>query len=266
MTSAGDLVSEHELPAEPQARPAPAEEGYWLPTDDGIVRALEGEVVDERSYAGTPTDVTSTDEWVLVSLSHRERDGGTLMAYEPDLDRVFSRGLDGLQLGGQPAVLDDRIVVATYDPDGARVIALDDQNGSIAWETSLGEATAAAPALAGDRIVAATTEGTVALTTGGQRTWNASDDPYIASPGVLGDLVLPSSANDELVALHTDGTVAWTWSDGVDSPPYTHHGGTDAASEDGDETDDPDPQATPTLGLLGLTVVGWTALRARRDD
>jgi len=60
--------------------------------------------------------------------------------------------------------------------------------------------------------------------------------------------------------------VAWTWSDGVDSPPYTHHGGTDAASEDGDETDDPDPQATPSLGLLGLTVVGWTALRARRDD
>lgn len=260
LSSEGDVQAEHELPVSPEARPALAEDGWWVPTNTGIARVADGEVVDERDYAGTPTDVTVEGEHVLVSLAHRERDRSTLMVYEPDLDLAFSRGLSSYRLGGQPAVVSDAIVVGTYHPDGARVVALAGNNGSIAWERSLPNATAAAPASIGDRIVTATTEGVVGFAADGTRLWTHASQPYIASPASVGDLAVASSADNELVALHPNGSVAWTWSDGVELPSWSHHGAADASngSADADAA-----QETPGLGALVLLVFGLAALPAR---
>lgn len=263
----GVIEAEHEAPV-PATRPAPASEGgWWVPRPGELAHVVEGEVVDQRDYSGSPTDVTVEGERVLVSLEERDTSPqrATLMVYDASLELEVSRGLEALRLGGQPAVLEDRIVVATYDPSGARILAVNASDASIDWEHRLPEATAAAPALLGDQIVAATTEGLEAFAPDGTPLWEDPSQPYLDSPVLVGDRIVASAADNVLRALHTNGTEAWSWSDGVVMPAWSHHGESEASPEEDEASEEPSPTAAGSLAaLVGLAAAALAAGRIRQ--
>lgn len=252
----GEIVRERGLDVNPRARPAPARQGgWWLASGSALVHLSEGEILDEAGFSGSPTDVTATADGVLVSLTHRDSDKATLMSFTPSLELNWSRSVEALRLGGHPAVLDDRIVVGTYDPSGARLIALEPSGTSIAWDRRLPNATAAAPSAVQGTVVAATTEGLVGLDADGNRLWDHPTQPYLDSPSRLNDLVVASGSANRLVALHANGTLAWTWTDGVETPSWsTHH-------DDGGSKSEPTSSDGELLGVgLWPLLVGGAAL------
>lgn len=229
----GAITEDTQLDVEPRAEPVPAGEGWWVAGPDGLALVQDGQVVEEASFAGRPTDLTTSADHVLVSLSHSQRSQATLMAFTPGLELDFSRATSGLRLGGSPATTGQAYVVGTYDPDGARALALDATNGTLLWERSLGNATAAAPASVDGKLVFATTEGLEALSPAGERLWNVSAQPYLESPVTTGELITPTGRANRLVAVHPNGSLAWTWTDGVDLPSWTaHHAETTSGEED----------------------------------
>lgn len=238
VTAEGEVTDEGRIPVEPQALPVPAPDGdWWVAGAEEIVRLSEGQVVERAPYSGQPTDLTATDDHLLVSLRAEDEQRVTLMAFDRSLELDWSRSMDGLRIGGHPAVLDDLVVVGTFNPDAARLFALDPADGSLAWERGLGNLSATAPAAFGNRIAAATVDGIHAFSADGTPLWNHSMTPGVASPGTLDGLIVPQGANNVLVALEPDGTVAWTWSDGSRSTDWpTDHaaaGVEETASGDG---------------------------------
>jgi hypothetical protein len=268
ISPSGEILANHSLPSQPVAEPAPAPDGdWWIPTRDAIERVgPSGELAETSRYTGVATDVTAADEHVLVSLTHRGDRRGTLMAFEHDLDLDWSRGLSGLRLGGSPATLDDAYAVGTYDPNGARLVWLAAENGSIQREHGSVNATAAAPAAVSGGLAVATTERLAGLTAEGNRTWTVDVAPLLASPEEVAGYVTVAGGENRVPAVHPNGTLAWTYSDGVTSPPWDdHHGGAgsseSSATTGGDESQDgvPLPRPVAIAALAGAAI----AARAR---
>lgn len=257
----GEVRAEHDLPRAPEARPAPADEGWWVPMADGLARVVEGEIVDRRDYTGMPTDVTVDGERVLVSLSHPDRGRSTLMVYDASLELIWSRGLQGLRLGGQPAVVEDRIVVGTYG-QSARLVALDAADGSIAWQRPVANATAVAPAAVGGDLVAATNDGLQAYAPDGTPRWQHAASPYLESPSRVGEAISVSSSENRVDVLHPNGTLAWSFSDGIELPAWSHHGEEAGASSDGD-AGDPQPVEVPGPSAALVALASLLALAGR---
>lgn len=266
ITPEGEARANRSLPEAPTAQPAPAPEGgWWVPLPEELVRVREGEVVDRLHHGATVTDVTATSERVLLSLTHRSQSEAELRVLDPEGNLSFTRTLEGLRLGGSPAVLDDRIAVGTYDPDGARLVAFRAANGSTVWERELGGATAAAPAAIDEVIVVATNDALAAFAPDGTQRWQRPAQPYLASPAVVDGLLVPSSSDNELVAVHADGARAWTYSDGVTMPSWSHHGETDAAPDTDDEpAPEPVDVPAPALASLLAALAGALLLGSRR--
>lgn len=269
ITADGGVQQERELQVRPRVAPAPAPEGdWWLASGSELVRLSGGEVVDSAGYSGTPTDVHATEEHVLVSLSHRGEGRSTLMAFDASLDLDWSRSLEGLRLGGTPALQRDAIVVATYDPSGARIVSLAADDGSLLWETRQANATAAASSTLDDRVVAATTEGLVALGENGTEAWSVDADLYLESPWTRDGLLVPSGADNRLVAVRPNGTTAWTWTDGVETPGWASHHAADgpagAAENASGPASDPRPVPLGSAVLAALAASGLASLLVRR--
>lgn len=264
VTPEGEIDTDQQLPEAPAAEPAPAEEGgWWVPLSEELVRLDDGEIHEASGYNATVTDVTSAEGQVLVSLAHRSEGVAELLVLEPDGSLVFSRTLDGLRFGGSPAHLDEAILVATYDPDGARLVALDPGDGDDGWERELAGATAAAPAGLNGRVLVATNDALAAYEADGTQAWHQQARPYLDSPATVAELVVPSGADNRLRAFHADGEPAWTWTDGVETPSWSHHGDAqraDPADGDGGADEQLDAPA-PASGVLLLLLAGLGLVR-----
>lgn len=271
VTPQGDIAAEQQLPDAPATEPVPAARGgWWVPLADDLVRLEDGEVQRRSGYNATVTDVTTAEGHVLVSLAYRSERTAELLVLDAAGSLVFSRTLDGLRLGGSPAHLGEAIIVGTYDPDGARLVSLQAGDGEAAWERGLAGATAAAPAEANGTVLVATNDALTAYEPDGTQLWQREARPYLDSPFTVGELIVPSGSNNSLQALHGDGEIAWTWTDGVEMPSWSHHGGADVAGpEDGDEEEaSDDVLETPSTGIgAALAAIAGLALgcAARRS-
>lgn len=261
ITPEGQVQANLSLPEAPTAQPAPAQGGgWWVPLSEELVRVQEGEVVDRLHHGATVTDLTATSEHLLLSLTHRSQNEAELRVLDPSGEPVVNRTLNGLRLGGSPAVLDGRVIVGTYDPAGARVLALNLTDGSVAWEHTLPQQTAVAPAVVDDEVVVASNAKLTAFTPDGEQLWSRPAEPYLASPAVVEGLIVPSSSSNQLLALHPNGTTAWTYTDGVTMPSWSHHEENDAGADTGDEpaaepVDVPAPAAAPLLAALAAALL-----------
>lgn len=270
VSSAGEVIAETELPASPVAEPEPASAGgWWLPASEAVIRVEEGQARERLETQGRPTDVTLAGQRLLVSQTSREGGGAPLTVAHESGSTQWSRNLSGLRLGGSPAVLEDRIVVSTYDPDGARVLALEPETGRTLWEQRPADATAAAPAAFEGEIVVATTEGITSYTAEGEHRWTRGANPYLQSPAVVGDLTMPASSSNVLLALYNNGTQAWSWTDGVEMPSWSHHGQNEENASENDSRQ-PQPEAAPALpgaaiGALLALAAGWAGVSGRRQ-
>lgn len=252
LTTDGDIVTERELDARPLTRPAPAPGGGWyVATSNELVHLVDGEAAKRASFEGRPTDVTVREDAVLLSLAHRNEGRGTLMVFNTELELDWSRSIGGLRLGGSPAMLEQTVVVATYDPEGARLVGLEGPRGNITFDQRVANTTALAPAAHEESIFASSTSGLLAFDGQGTLQWAQPSRPYLASPVVLDQTVVASSADNELVALGLDGTVAWRFTDGVDLPSWSHHGG----SSDGAVEPTPFVEATAIV-LMAAVLAG----------
>lgn len=256
VSPSGEVEAERELAAKPTATPAPDPSGgWWLAYPSELVHRQGGESTTLASYDAFPTDVTVEGERVYLSLAHRSERQGELRVYEGD-ELAFSRTIDGMRFGGSPAAAGERIVVGTYDPDGAQLVALDAHDGSRAWDRQIAGATAVAPASVNGTIVAASNDHILAYEPDGTQRWQQQAQPYLDSPVAVGDHVVPSSAGNQLVAYEPDGTKAWTFTDGVDMPSWSHHG--DAPTSEPNASTDEDssaPQASTPGPALGVTAL-----------
>jgi outer membrane protein assembly factor BamB len=270
VTPEGEVDSQAQLPATPQVEPAPARYGgWWVALEDELVRWHEGQIHERVGFEGRPTDVTASGDHVFLSLAHGGERQAELQVLDPSGELAFSRVLDGLRLGGSPAVVDDRVVVGTYDPDGARLVAYEIPNSSEAWDRQLAGATAAAPAALDGAVVVAATDTIAAYEPNGSQRWSREASPYLASPATPGDRAVPPGSANEIVAYETDGAQAWTYTDDVDQPSWTHHDGANLSGPDTAEQreglDDLVQTPGPTAGLLlGLALVLAFATRRTR--
>lgn len=267
ITPTGEVAANRSLPEAPTAEPAPAQRGgWWVPLAEELVRVQAGEIVDRVPHGATPTDVTRTDEHVLLSLAHRGQGEAELRVLDASGEAVFNRTLDGLRLGGSPALLDGRIVLGTYDPEGARVLALNLTDGSLVWEHTLPQETAAAPTTIEDQVVVASNAKLTAYDADGDRRWSRPAEPYLASPAVVDGLLVPSSSANQLLAVHANGTTAWTYTDGVAMPSWAHHEGTDENATDTEDETAPQPVDVPAAGIASLVacLAGGALVGSRR--
>jgi hypothetical protein len=268
VSAEGEIVAEIQLPGAPAAEPVPAPAGgWWMPLADELVRLEDGEVVQRWSFEGRPTDVTTDGERVIASLASLEASQAELVVLA-DGEPVFNRSVDALRIGASPAVVNGTLVAGTFSPDGARLLAFDVAADEQVWSRSLGEATAAAVTGHEGRLYAVASDALLAYTADGERLWWQDADPYLASPGVVGDLVVPSAADNELAAYALDGSPAWTYTDGVDMPPWTHHGGSgEEPADGGGEQPSEDDGFGPALWIAaGAAAVAVGALGAWLQD
>lgn len=271
LSTDGEVRQRRQVDPGPATAPVPAPGGGWvLAGGQGRIGLLrpDGSLEHSTRLGGSPTDLARAGELVLASF---ERDDGTptVKALGPELGTRWVQTFQGLRVGGELAVTEDRVYLGTYNPDGARTVALHRSNGTEIWDHLFVKSTAAAVTV-GDRGPYVTVnEGVIALEPSGPVRWETRLSPRLVGPSIVGDLVLPSGAENKLVALNaTDGSKAWTWTDGVSSVPWTdeqlargEEAGADGASQDGGTNESP-VGAAPAL-LAGLLA---GAALARRSD
>jgi outer membrane protein assembly factor BamB len=127
----------------------------------------------------------------------------------------WSTGLAGVPVGGPARVSNEQVVYAT---SVGRVAMLDVATGEVAWTADIGAAPAAAPAVAGGKILVATTDGRlVALPAMGCGTatctplWEAPTGANASeAPAVAGDVVYVGTTSGAISAFALHGCGAAT--------------------------------------------------------
>ncbi len=109
------------------------------------------------------------------------------------------------------AIYDGRAYVSTED---GYLLALDMEDGQLAWSYELGARCWSAPTVAGDLVLVGDKEGVLHAVDrrSGEMRWRHSRSHELANSQVLGQLVLTGGYDDRLQALRLeDGGEAWSW-------------------------------------------------------
>lgn len=112
-----------------------------------------------------------------------------------------------------PVLSKDRKLVYIGSTDGC-LYALDIEKGNVQWRYDTGAAVIASPVNADNRILIASTNGSLhALTPNGSKIWEyTSASPLVATPLVHNDSSLLSSMDGTVKFInHNDGSVKWTY-------------------------------------------------------
>lgn len=252
--------------------PAPGE-GWLVASPDRTLARITatGEVLDETRLGGTPTDLAATDEQALVAIRGPPRGTPAVQALAWNLTTRWIHDEQGLRIGGDVQATSDRVVYGTYDPSGARIVALDAATGQPAWDRTIGEDTAVAVTAHEGSLFAASNSKLISLTSEGEPRWEIDATPRIASPAVLGAYVYPSGAEDTMVAVDTlSGETAWTFTDGVSQVPWSDEdlgpnapGGSTGTDDDAAGTQDASSLA-PALALAAIGIAGLLRRRGSR--
>lgn len=272
LSTDGEIRHEAGLPFGVRVDPVPAPGEGWLVASPGRTLAritATGDVLDETRLGGTPTDLAATDEQALVAIRGQPRGTPAVQALAWNLTTRWIHDEQGLRIGGDVQATGDRVVYGTYDPSGARVVALDAATGQPLWNTTVGEDTAVAVTAHEGSLYAAGNSKLIALTSEGEPRWQVNATPRIASPAVLGAHVYPSGAENTMVAVDTlSGETAWTFTDGVSQVPWSDEdlgpnapGG--STGTDGGTAGTQD--ATSLAPVLAVGAVGLAALVRRRQ-
>lgn len=269
LSPSGEVRSEASLPLDPTTRLEPGPEGGWVLAGEGRVAIVEadGTPRHETGVSARPSDVAVHGGTILVAVYGQPRGSGALEAFEPDLTSAWVHDVGGLRVGGEVATSDQGAVVGTFDPNGARVLALT-SDGQPRWERSIEDATAAAVTAHEGTAYAVTNDGlaTFALDDGAPG-WTAEFEPRVVSPRAVGDVLVPSGANDTLAGFTAeDGQRRWTYTDDTSEVPWSEHeiqtpdpddGTADGAAEGDDAETVPAPGALVALGVgLALARLG----------
>lgn len=224
---AGELQRAIALPFTPAVQPAPAPSGGWLIADEqGTLLHIDeqGREQARTGLGGRPFSITTHQDRVYTTARMDGRATTLLKALDEELATRWSQPVQGLRIGGEPAILEERIVFATYAPGGARLVAMG-LDGQQLWEVNLGPDTAGAASPGEDMVVVATNTAIHAYNPNGTELWRTPAQPRLASLTVHAGLVLPSGAEDTLLALDaTNGTEHWTWREGTTAVPWTDEG------------------------------------------
>lgn len=265
--------------------PPSAVGGAWLRTIAPGDHGTSPPVIDEeRLYVGHPSaiaaynpktgaeawqtsltvdfirGITLASEYVIIGTATEDRDTVSLRAFQRDTGRdAWTQSLPDSLTGG-PAVVDDRLLVATREPD-ATVYAFH-QDGTPIWQTPLSIAPYTPVSADSDGVFVTAADGTlVALDPrDGRKRWATSiaqpyegDSPPIqGTPALDADHLYAPGIDASLYAIdRTDGSTAWTtalmeseYGNALPSPAVTestvyastHHGGLIAlAASDGHE-------------------------------
>lgn len=265
----GDVRAQADLPLDPTTPLEPAPGGGWvLAGEEGLaIVDADGTPRHETGLSARPSDVAVHDETILVAVYGQPRGSGALEAFEPDLTSAWVHDVGGLRIGGEVATPPEGPVVGTFDPDGARVVALT-PDGQPRWERSIEDATAAAVTEHEGTAYAVTNEGltTFALEDGAPG-WTAPFEPRVVSPSAVGDVLVPSGANDTLAGFTAeDGQRRWSYTDDTSEVPWSEHeiqapdpdDGTADGAADGD-----DAETVPAPGALVVIGGGLALVLAR---
>lgn len=261
LTADGEVLERAQLEIRPQAAPVPAPGGGWvIAGEEGkiAIRTPEGELAHETRLGGPARDLARMDDLILAAF---ERAGHpTVKALDAELETQWIAERDGLRIGGQLAVAEDRIYLGTYRSNGARAVALA-PNGTELWDHAFPRKTAAAVTTDGTRPYVTVNQGLLALEPDGPVGWRIGQiQPRLVGPAIVGDLVLPSGADNKLAALNaSDGTLAWSYSDGVDQVPWS-----DESLGGGGQGDGAGGNDAPAPVVGGLVALAGAALASRR--
>ncbi len=262
----GELQRTIQLPSTPAVQPAPAPSGGWFIADEqGTILHIdeEGQEQARTGLGGRPFAITAHQDRVYTTARMDSRATTLLKALDQDLETQWSQPVQGLRIGGEPVLLEDRLVFATYAPSGARLLAMT-LDGHDLWEVNLGPDTAGAASPGEDMVVVATNTAIHAYSPNGTELWRTPAQPRLASVTVHAGLVLPSGAEDTLLALDAaNGTEHWTWREGTTAVPWTDEDlaapetGTNGAA---DEAPTPWPLGWSAAAILTVAVLA----RSRR--
>lgn len=261
LTADGEVLERTSLSYSPQTAPVPAPGGGWvIAGEEGkiAIRTPDGELVHETRLGGPARDLARMGDLILAAF---ERAGHpTVKALDAELETQWIAERDGLRIGGQLAVAEDRIYLGTYRSNGARAVALA-PNGTELWDHAFPRKTAAAVTTDGTRPYVTVNQGLLALEPDGPVRWQIGQiQPRLVGPAIVGDLVLPSGADNKLAAFHaSNGTLMWSYSDGVDQVPWS-----DESLGSGDQGHGDGGNDAPWPVAIALVAVGAAAAAARR--